>query len=181
MALLLTSVSITSISGCGTWGASADLSSSVNGYATIWHNFSLTGSCTSLTITYTGGVMRVGFAEFTPTAKSVAVDGTPQASNGTTTTTVTTGSLSPTGADNDLIFAIAAHLNNAISSGPTNSFTAIAQISSNTLSPAYLVVSSASGSYSTSWTFAVNQNYDTVIVAYKAYSVGGTEVPRRHN
>lgn len=61
---------------------------------------------------------------------------------------------------------------NTFSSGPSNGFTDISSTSNNTR-VAYKYIASASGSYSTDWTFTAGQVWDTYIVTLTAAGGGG--------
>ena len=161
---------VSSISGGGvTWVVASE--SNTNTDDAIWYGVNSSGSGTSITTTFsgdlTGGTGRVTVVEFSGVATSSAQDGSGVSNNGSGTA-ISTGTLTPTGGLNEVI--LATYKGGNISTGPTNSFTAL-NTAGTAFQSAYLLVTSTSGSYSTSWT-AASTSWDSEIASLKASASG---------
>lgn len=146
----------------------------VNRKIEVWLGTVSASPGTGLTFAYTGGGTSVfsggqisqwtdltGVADVAPTGAS------------NTNTATATASITPTAGAHVLLIAVVSRTG-SISSGPDNSFadypSTIGVTSNRT---AYRIVSSASGSYQTTWTYGTSVAYDTVIAAFVGNSGGG--------
>jgi hypothetical protein len=152
---------ISSVSSTGaTWSKLG--SSTTNRDAEIW--------CATLSGT-PGTAVSINLTSYTSSSYGVVAElagvtcsqiGSAQTTTSSSNATITTGSITTTGAA--LILAVDFNGDNpTLSSGPTNSFTAFSKAAAQT-NAAYLVVSTA-GTYSTGWTISAAQPWDTVLVA----------------
>jgi hypothetical protein len=141
--------------------------------AEIWTAINIgSGAGTSVTINFSVSLSQAVSAEILEFAGvgAGAVTGTPGGNSGTSVTpaTVTT---TPTAGRNGVILA-SARIGGAYSSGPTSGFTGFAVDGGSRGYAAYLIESSTTGAYSTTWT-AGSGNWETAILAITAPAGGG--------
>jgi hypothetical protein len=106
---------------------------------------------------------------------SGAVSGTAYGGNNGTDATVESLAITP--ADSDVLIIAGAAIGGTYSSGPDNSFTAWPSIVSNSNRPAYRIITGASGSYSTTWTYAASANWASFAIAFVAAGGGASGQP----
>jgi hypothetical protein len=92
-------------------------------------------------------------------------------------TDATVESLAITPADSDVLIVAGAAIGGTYSSGPDNSFIAWPSIVSNSNRPGYRIITGASGSYSTTWTYAAGANWASFAIAFVAAGGGASGQP----
>jgi hypothetical protein len=120
------------------------------------------GSTITITVSTSNLASGVNISEWSN--MTCSVDSSPAYAGGTNSTW-TTGTVTTTNASDLLIAAVQHQQTGSITSGPSNSFTAM-NTPNNFFNPAYLIVSST-GSYSTQWINSTSVQFDTAIVALK--------------
>jgi hypothetical protein len=162
----ITSITQTNV----TWTKAIDETASTL-YAGIWKGIVSGGAGgTTLTINSGGAGVRVDFTEWSGFAVSIPTDAT--GTNTNTSSTTSTGTISPTAGFPELIIATG-NITTGLSSGPTGGFTALSTSNVQHQS-AYLVVSSTSGTYSTSWTGSGSGQWDCVFASFESLLVDVT-------
>ena len=147
---------ITSVSGGGvTWVAVS--SSTVKFDAEIWCGPNSSGSGTTITINWSvGGTLWANTSEWSGMPTSLTKDGTAR-NNGTTTNPIAT-SITTTNASDVMLATVIDP--QTLSSGPTNSYTALNTAQANRVQHAYRIVS-VTGAYSTDWTYGTSNDWET--------------------
>ncbi len=123
-----------------------------------------------------GTFCRVNFSEFSGVSSTVVASA---ASTGTGNTT-TTGSITPAAGSSVLLWAMARRGNGATAFTGFPSGWTVLTTSSGIVQYAYLIVTSASGSYSATWTAGDSFNWDTVIFSLPA-TAGGALLSESRN
>lgn len=158
---------ITGISQTGVTWTEVRLSHT-NRAAFIWVGIVGSGASATGTVTTNdlGSVVtvRTNVSEWAGLNLSVTSD--TSSGNSGSSNVATTASITPTASRNVLLIAAARYGAGTFTSGPTNSFTALTT-QSNFYPFAYRVVSSTSGSYSTSWTYTSTDTWETAIAAFR--------------
>lgn len=164
------SVTVSSISGCGTWVSAKK--SNVQRDAEIWYALNISASCTSVAVTAGGGSANLwGYvSEWSGMpASGTVVDGTPGSNSNASTITPDTGSTTTANASS-LLFGVT-RCATTVSSGPTNSFTGLTLASNQGTQAAYKLPG-ATGTYTTGWTMTGAGAMDGVIVGFLAAGGG---------
>lgn len=147
---------------------------STNRKSEIWIGVVSASPGTGLTFGFTGGgistMAGAHIAEYSGLTGNVLNTATGSTGN---SATPATASITPTGGASCAIIAIC-NSPGGVSSGPTNGFTNYPSATGNNRS-AYLVVTSASGSYSTGYTYSASNAWDCLICALEATG-GGSAV-----
>ena len=153
---------ISSISQTGVTWTRADNHTPTTARIEIWYGVVTSAPGTVATINFTvavsgTAVLRANGSRYTCSGTvSLGVSG---AGTAATAATRPTETISPTAGKSALFIAVQRGAG-TFSSGPTNSFNALASGSTG-FTPAYLIVGSTTGTYSTSWTYTTSQAYDT--------------------
>jgi hypothetical protein len=170
----VTSLSTTNV----TWTASPVIASATHFSVQIWCGTVAGGSSgTSVAVTLSGAVpsssWRGNVSEWSGVTSCTPAGVTPtSAAHGTTSgTTMDPGSVTPTATQNVLMIVIGNYGSTA-SSGPTNSFTSFTVAGA--LCTGYRVVSSASGSYDSTYGISSTSNWDAALAVFPGASVGGS-------
>jgi hypothetical protein len=153
---------ITSVSGGGvTWSSVSTIAETGTGnVAAIWQGDNSSGSGTTITIVvqFTYSQVDVNLSEWSGMPATPVGDGGPSTNTGTSAT-VTSASITPTaGQDVLLIAAAVGSGGSAVTNTPSGGFTALSTSGGSVTGGfGYLIASSASGSYST--TFPLSASY----------------------
>jgi len=155
----------------GTWQSTMLQSPGAGAAIQIWYSLNHPGGSTTVTATYSSSVggIAADLSEWSGIATVTAFD----ASAGTTgsSSTPSTGVVTTTNA-NDLVVGAAAQMGKlTISSGPTNSFTPLADAvtsgsSGNINTMSAYQIESAINSYTTNWTMSGSNKWAGSIVAF---------------
>jgi hypothetical protein len=105
---------------------------------------------------------------------SGAVSGTAYGGNNGSDATVESLAITP--ADSDVLIIAGSAIGASFTSGPDNGFTAWPSISGNSNRPAYRIITGASGSYSTTWTYGTSANWASFAIAFVAAGGGGATI-----
>jgi hypothetical protein len=152
-----------------TW--SKAVSSKVNEDVEIWYGVVGSAAGTVATINLSGTPTTASLSNISEwsgllTSSEVLANGT-SANNGSGLTP-TTATITPTAGKNVLIVAASRH-GSSFTSGPTSGFTSLSAGTAGLgYAFAYLIVSSTSGSYSTSWTYGTSGAWDAEIATFLA-------------
>lgn len=162
-AIVINSISQTGV----TWQQA--VRSNTNKGSMIWYGVVGASPSASLTATLSGtpvSTMRGGVSEWSGLLSVGTLNST--ASNSGSSTTPTTGTITPTANQQALIIATGSSTGN--SSAPTNGFTALTTQDAS-FPGSYLVVANTSGTYNTAWT-ASSGNWETEIATFLAPYAG---------
>jgi len=157
-------VSISGITSTGATWTKIKSSLPVNRDVEIWSTGALTGTPgTTVAIVFTAAPSNssVNVSEWSGLATGGA-DGTPTTNSGTSNNPAT---LAVTTSVGGVVFAAAWHATTTLSSGPTNSFSALNTADSARFYPAYKIL--PPGTYSTDWTTGTSGVWDTVAAGIK--------------
>jgi hypothetical protein len=119
---------------------------------------------TTVTVTISGSPTQGNAIVSEWSGWTCTLDGVMQPNNGSSSNPAT-ATLTTTNA-NDLLIAVLHNQNGTFGGGPTNGFTGLTSYNANTMNAGYLVVS-ATGNYSTGWSFGSSVLWDIVLVALK--------------
>ena len=151
------------------------VASFVNHASEIWYGPNSSGSGTTVTVTYTNtsGTRQVDVSEWSDIATSSPLDGSGGTNSGSSTNPATS-SYSTSNADDLVIGTVKRDTGGGHTwdAGPTNSFTDLDTTDDKRFHAAYRIVS-ATGCYSTDWTFNKSSTWDTAIIAFKKAAGGG--------
>lgn len=157
--------------GGGTWSRIATFAGQI-GPMEVWAAPNVASGGTTVTITLTGtpaGSFAAPFAkvvEFDNMPATITADGTGAGAGSASSTAITTGTLVTVNGDVLLAMGVQGNSTSTTSAGPTNSFTALTDVTSTIakLHTAYLVAASP-GSYITDWTISAATSVEGLLVA----------------
>ena len=164
-----------SVTGAGVTFAAAR-NSNTRRYVGIWYGTNSSGASATIDVTYPTNVggREINCTEWSGMQTASPVD-TSGASNGKSTVTATTATITPTSSV-ERLFIAGTRIGGAVtfSSGPTNSFTLLTASAQPAGQGAYRVVTTTSGTYNTAITYSTSGDWDAAIAAFIPAAAGGS-------
>ncbi len=168
---------VASIAGGGVTTWAKAVSSNTQRVAEIWYGVVTAGAVTAVTVTF-GGTLAANTEANVSEWSGVLTTGTivdaSGSNTGGATATATTATIATSDAGDLLIACTRPNGGKVLSSGPTDSFTALT--TGTDLRSAYRLPG-ATGSYSTSWTWTTSGVFDAEIAAFFPAAGGGATWP----
>ncbi len=163
---------VSSITGTNCTFTRQQQSAATNHIIDLWMGVVAGGSTgTSITLNFSGALSGTINAHGSEWTGSYTLDAHNNVAV-TTSTNPSTGTITPTSGQNQLLIG-AARRGGTFSSGPTNSFTAFTTGNAQRVA-AYLVVASTTGTYSTDWTFTTSLAWEAIYATFSQAGAGGT-------